>query len=109
MACANKINHQSAKISIRKPPKPAGEADQHTHPILCLLVSAGTQQQPHAVRVTKASGLNQRRLFVLRVRVCVCLVTVPSQRRDDFKTKHDKKELENCQILKLMEKIFLQM
>jgi hypothetical protein len=36
-----------------------------THPIIGILVGAGIQQQPSAVRVTIVSGTNQRRVSVL--------------------------------------------
>jgi hypothetical protein len=38
----------------------------HTHLVRGILVGAGIQQQPRAVRVTIESGPNQRRVSVLR-------------------------------------------
>ncbi len=38
-----------------------------THVVLCLLVGAGIDQQPHAVRVTICSGKNQRGPTFLRI------------------------------------------
>ncbi len=46
-----------------------------THLTLGLLVGAGIQQQPHAARVTIASGTNQRRRSELRARAPKCAPT----------------------------------
>ena len=43
-----------------------------THIVLGLLVGAGIQQQPRTVRVTIASGFNQRRISVLRPPPPIC-------------------------------------
>ena len=43
----------------------------HTHILLGILVGAGIQQQPHAVRVSILSGINQRRPSALRTRLNV--------------------------------------
>jgi hypothetical protein len=43
------------------------ETETDTHKALGLLVGAGIEQQTHAVRVTIASGIYQRRISVLSV------------------------------------------
>ena len=49
-------------------PGPHAKLRTRTHIRLGILVGAGIQQQPRAVRVTLLSGPDQRRLFVLRAR-----------------------------------------
>ena len=63
----------------------------HTHRILGILLDAGLQQQPHAVRVTTASGMHQRRPPVLRLRMRVTKVLRPrpqSHAHPQFKCAH---------------------
>ncbi len=58
--------------------------DQDTHLVLGILVGAGIEQQPRAVRVTLVTGPNQRRVSVLRRRrqMCVSVCVPPTYVRD---------------------------
>ncbi len=65
------LHHNTIPPKATRPTKPA-LARTRTHRSLGLLVGAGIQQQPRAVRVTTVSGHNQRRPSALRARVPMC-------------------------------------
>ena len=110
------LTHQS--ISTTSPKRPTHATTRtRTHIRLGILVGAGIQQQPHAVRATSLSGINQRRVSVLRappmcrpqcVRPPTSAAVIRLSRPPMCKQKNDRIQFNesSSQVRKIFEKIY---